>query len=148
MSVLETKVRTTYPGIWNVNPALIEWTEIAANPGNFLKVLTIDEPNHRVDFLFRQDPHRHYTKHRHLCAVATLTLEGEWGYREGDEKLFKGCFSYETPGTVHTPYASEQGMVVYASFQGTGPVLLDLLDDNDEISGHLDLDFFKGYFDG
>ncbi len=148
MTILERVARTHYPGIWNVNAEKIDWTEMADNPGNWIKVLVVDDANHRVDFLFKQDPDKAFVKHRHLCAVATLTLDGEWGYREGEEKLFKGCFAYETAGTSHTPYATDKGMTVFASFQGDGPVFLDILDPTDATVGHVDIDYFRQYYDG
>lgn len=147
MSILQTLARTEYDGIVNVNPALVDWRPIASNPGNYIKVLNIDEDHHRVDFLFRQDPHKTFTKHTHRCVVATVTLRGEWGYLEGEEKLFEGCYAYDPPGTAHTPYATDQGMVVFASFHGQDPVFLDYLDDDDKVTGHMDIDWFKSYAD-
>ena len=147
MSILETLARTEYDGIVNVNPALVDWREIESNPGNYIKVLNIDEGHHRVDFLFRQDPLKRFTRHNHRCVVATVTLQGEWGYLEGEEKLFEGCYAYDPPGTAHTPYATEQGMVVFASFHGTDPVFLDYLDEDGKVTGHMDLDWFKSYAD-
>ena len=56
MTILDRVARTHYPGIWNVNPEKIEWTELADNPGNWIKVLVVDGANHRVDFLFNKTP--------------------------------------------------------------------------------------------
>jgi hypothetical protein len=148
MTILRNVPRTRYPGIWNVNADKLDWLELPGNPGNWIKVLVIDEANYRVDFLFRQDPFKHFARHRHRCAVATLTLAGEWGYREGDEKLFEGCFAYETAGTTHTPFATENGMTVFASFQGTGPVFNEILDEDGKITGVVDIDYFKRFYDG
>lgn len=58
---------------------------------------------------------------------------------------FPGTYSYEPPGSIHTPYASEQGMVVYASFQGTNADMLDILDDDDQVIDTLTIDFFRDY---
>lgn len=146
MNVLETTRRTQYGDIENVNSNLIDWTAVDGQPGNYLKVLVIDEPRHRVDFLFRQDPHAEFAKHNHLCTAVALTLEGLWGYREGDEMHFPGTYSYEPPGSIHTPFASEQGMMVYASFQGTSDRMLDILDADDKVLDTLTLDFFKQYY--
>ncbi len=147
-NIMETQARSVYPMAANINPALIEWREIEDSPGNYIKVLFIDEENHRVDFLFRQDPNTGYAKHTHLCTVCTYTIAGEWGYLEGPERLFPGCYAYEKVGSTHTPYATEKGMTVFASFQGTGPVLLELLDEKDNVTGHIGLDFYKHYYDG
>ena len=143
---LEKVARTHFGDIANVNANLIEWRELEDQPGNYMKVLTLDEKNHRVDFLFKQDPHQEFTRHNHNCTAVALTLDGVWGYREGDELMFPGCFSYEPAGTIHTPYATDKGMVVYASFAGASEVFLDLLDDDDQLVGQVTMDFFRQYY--
>jgi hypothetical protein len=60
---------------------------------------------------------------------------------------FPGTFSYEPPGSAHTPFASEQGMTVYASFQGSGPEMLDIIDEHGTTIDTLTLEFFKAYYD-
>ncbi len=139
--------RTYYGEIVNVNANKIDWREIEEEPGNFIKVLTLDEKNHRVDFLFRQAPNREFSRHNHNCTAVALTLEGLWGYREGDELMFPGCFSYEPAGSIHTPYSTDQGMVVYASFAGKDENFLDILDKDDNVIGHVTPEFFKKYMD-
>ena len=121
--ILETTARTAYGAIENVNANLVDWRAVDGQPGNYIKVLTLDKANHRVDFLFRQDPHAEFAKHEHKCTAVALTLDGLWGYREGAELHFEGTFSYEPPGSIHTPYATEHGMTVYASFQGTSDLM-------------------------
>ncbi len=146
VGILAEKARTEFDGIFNVNANQIDWVEVEGQPGNYIKVLTIDEERHRVDFLFKQDPNQEFARHNHCCIAVALTLDGLWGYREGEEMMFPGCFSYEPPGTAHTPYSTDKGMVVYASFQGTSPKMLEILDDDDNIVAELTLDFFKQYF--
>jgi hypothetical protein len=148
LGILGNIARTRYDSIINVNSSLVEWREIEGQPGNFIKILTLDHTNHRVDFFFKQAPHAEFAKHNHACTAVALTLEGLWGYREGAEMHFPGTFSYEPPGSAHTPYATEKGMVVYASFQGTSDLMLELLDDDDNIIGELRLDFFAQYYEG
>jgi hypothetical protein len=146
-SILESVKRTRYGAIQNVNTNLIDWLPVDGAPGNYIKVMTIDEQAHRVDFLFKQDPHGEFPKHNHNCTAIAYTLGGLWGYREGDELMFEGCFSYEPAGTIHTPYSTEKGMLVYASFQGfsDGP-FLHILDDQNRTVAELGVDFFKAHF--
>jgi len=144
---LQSERRVQNFGIDNVNSNLMDWKAVAGAPGNYLKVLTIDKERNRVDFLFKQDPHAEFTRHNHRCTACALTLEGEWGYREGEERHFAGTWSYEPPGTIHTPYASEKGMVVYASFVSETDTFLDLLDDDDNVIGHIKVDFFENFVD-
>lgn len=140
--------RTHYGDIQNVNSNLIDWSAVDGQPGNFIKVLSLDLQRHRVDFLFKQSPHAEFARHTHLCTAVALTLEGRWGYREGAEEHFPGTFSYEPPGSTHTPYASEEGMVVYASFQGTSAEMLQIVDEADQPIDILPLSFFAQYYDG
>ena len=144
-NALANTKRSFYGDIQNVNANLIDWKAVEGQPGNYLKVLVIDRERHRVDFLFKQDPHAEFAKHTHLCTAIAYTLEGLWGYREGQEQHFPGTYSYEPPGSLHTPYASEQGMVVYASFQGTSDKMLDILDDDNQVIDTLTIDFFEQY---
>ena len=39
-------------------------------------------------------------------------------------------------------------MTVFASFQGDGPVFLEILDQTDVTVGHVDIDYFRHYYDG
>jgi hypothetical protein len=146
--ILADTARTAYGAIENVNTDLIKWREVDGQPGNYIKVLTLDVANNRVDFLFKQDPHAEFAKHEHKCTAVALTLDGLWGYREGAELHFEGTFSYEPPGSIHTPYATEKGMTVYASFQGTSDLMLDILDEDDKVIDQLRLDFFAQYYEG
>lgn len=144
-NILASVKRTHYGEIENVNSSLIDWKPVEGQPGNYLKVLVIDDNRHRVDFLFKQDPHAEFARHTHLCTAVAFTLEGLWGYREGEEMHFPGTYSYEPPGSIHTPYASEKGMTVYASFQGTSDAMLDILDEDDQVIDTLTIDFFRQY---
>ena len=143
--VLGKVKRTLYGDIQNVNSNLIDWKAIDGQPGNYIKVLALDRKRYRVDFLFKQDPHAEFARHNHVCTAVALTLDGVWGYREGDELMFPGTFSYEPSGSVHTPYAGDKGMVVYASFQGHGDVMLEIVDEMDNVIGELTLEYFEQY---
>ena len=143
---LEMQPRVREFGIENVNATLMPWNPIPFAPGNFVKVLAIDRERGRVDFLFKQEAHAEFPRHVHLCTSVTLTLEGRWGYREGDETHFTGTFMYEPPGTTHTPFAHEEGAVLYQSF--TGPqdgVFIELLDADGAVIGKVELSFFERF---
>ena len=43
---------------------------------------------------------------------------------------------------------AEEGMFLYASFQGTSTLMLEILDDDDKVIDELHLDFFAQYYDG
>jgi hypothetical protein len=147
LGILANIARTRYGEIQNVNSNLIDWRAVDGQPGNYIKVLALDHVRHRVDFLFKQDPHASFARHNHVCTAVALTLEGIWGYREGEELMFPGTFSYEPSGSAHTPYATATGMVVYASFQGSSDLMLEIIDENGNVTGELTLDFFAQYQD-
>ena len=48
---------------------------------------------------------------------------------------------------MHTPYSTDRGMLVFATFQATSPIFLDYIDDDGAVTGHMDMDFFKAYYD-
>ncbi len=148
MNPLATTPRLVYPGIVNVNPDLLRWREIEGNPGTYVKVLALQPERFRVDFLYRQDPGATFKRHNHHCTVITYTIAGEWGYREADEVFTPGCFAFEDHAPAHTPYATEKGMLLYASFEGRGPLFLETLDERDRVTGIVDLDFFRRHYDG
>ena len=93
-------------------------------------------------------PHAEFAKHNHRCLAIAYTLGGLWGYREGEELHFPGTFSYEPPGSIHTPYSTADGMFLYGSFQGDSDVMLDILDADDKVIDQLKLNFFAKYYDG
>jgi hypothetical protein len=148
MNPLATTPRLIYPGIINVNPDLLRWREIETNPGAYFKVLAIQEKFNRVDFLYKQDPGATFKRHSHRCTVITYTIDGEWGYRETDEVFTPGCFAFEDRAPAHTPYCTDKGMVLYGSFQGDGPVFLELLDERDQVTGVVDIETFRRYYEG
>ena len=145
--ILENTARTHYGSIINVNAELVDWRAVEGQPGNYIKVLALDPSRHRVDFLFKQDPHAEFAKHNHRCTAIAYTLGGLWGYREGEELHFPGTYSYEPPGSIHTPYSTADGIFLFGSFQGTSDVMLDILDADDNVIDELKLDFFAQYFD-
>jgi hypothetical protein len=146
--ILDTIARTRYGAIQNVNSDLVDWREVEGQKGNYIKVLALDTSRNRVDFLFRQDPHAEFAKHNHRCLAIAYTLGGLWGYREGEELHFPGTYSYEPPGSIHTPYSTADGMFLFGSFQGDSDVMLEILDKDDRIVDYLKLNFFAQYYDG
>ena len=146
--ILASVPRTNYGSIINVNSELVDWTAVEGQPGNYIKVLALDEARHRVDFLFKQDPHAEFAKHNHRCTAIAFTLGGLWGYREGEELHFRGTYSYEPPGSIHTPYSTADGMFLFGSFQGTSDLMLDILDEENNVIDELRLDFFGQYYEG
>ncbi len=80
--------------------------------------------------------------------MITYTIAGEWGYRESDEVFTAGCFASEDSAAAHTPYATEKGMLLHASFEGRGPLFLETFDERDRVTGVVDLELFRRYYDG
>lgn len=76
------------------------WLPIG-EPGNFLKVLHIDEADRQVVFMQRFAKNTAHPKHTHHCTAVAFTISGEWCY---DGRPFPtGSVGYEPFGSTHTP---------------------------------------------
>lgn len=101
----------------------MEWVEVA--PGSYFKALTIHVPTNTVAFAFKMDKGApDFPSHFHICRAMAFTVEGEFGYREGENLVKQGMFSYEAAGSFHTPY-SVTGFQSRGIFESDSPVLLE-----------------------
>jgi len=119
LGILASTARTRYGEIQNVNSGSYRMEgRRTASQAMISRCLLLTRCGTVSNFLFRQDPHASSARHNHVCTAVALTLEGIWGYREGEGLVFPGTSPTEPSGSAHTPYATGTGMVVYASFQG------------------------------
>lgn len=101
----------------------MEWVEVA--PGSYFKALAIHVPTNTVAFAFKMDKGApDFPSHFHICRAMAFTVEGEFGYREGDNMVQQGMFSYEAAGSFHTPY-SVTGFQSRGIFESDSNVLLE-----------------------
>lgn len=87
-------------GSFVINPDDQPWLPLG-EPGNFMKILHIDEDDQQVVFMQRFGKDTQHPKHTHHCTAVAFTLTGEWAY---DGRPFPtGSIGYEPYGSTHTP---------------------------------------------
>lgn len=87
-------------GSFVIDPDDRPWLPLGA-PGNFMKILHIDETDRQVVFVQRFGKDTEHPKHTHHCTAVAFTLSGEWCY---DGHPFPtGAVGYEPYGSTHTP---------------------------------------------
>ena len=87
-------------GSFLINPEDKPWLPLG-EPGNFMKILHIDEADRQVVFLQRFAKNTTHPKHTHHCTAVAFTLRGEWAYDGTPFPL--GAVAFEPYGSTHTP---------------------------------------------
>ena len=102
----------------------LDWFEVA--DGSHFKVFTIHEPTNTVVYGFKMDPGApDFPSHFHICRAMSFTVAGWFGYREGENRVSDGMFSYEAAGSFHTPYSDcPEGFQALGVFESDSNVLL------------------------
>ncbi|MFT7219758.1 MAG: hypothetical protein ACI8Z1_001375 [Candidatus Azotimanducaceae bacterium] len=102
----------------------LQWVEVA--DGSYFKALTVHVPTHTVAYAFRMDPGApDFPSHFHICRALSFTTKGWFGYREGSNRVDNGMFSYEAPGSFHTPFSDcPEGFEARGIFESDSEVLL------------------------
>ena len=102
----------------------LEWVEVAE--GSYFKALTVHVPTNTVAYAFRMDPGApDFPSHFHICRAMSFTTKGWFGYREGTNSVDNGMFSYEAPGSFHTPFSDcPEGFEARGIFESDSEVLL------------------------
>src|SRR5205823_2816775 len=72
------------------------------------------------------------------------TVSGEWTYDEGS--LPEGAVAIEPYGSIHTP-TSKNGADMFVVFVGTGPDLLQVLDDEGNVTATTTIKQFKRLYE-
>lgn len=76
-------------------------------------------------------------RHRHPAPVLGYTLEGAWGYLEGDWISRPGDFVYEPAGETHTLVVHPEAGHMKTLFHNMGPILY--VDENGDQIGYEDV---------
>jgi hypothetical protein len=105
-----------------------------------LKILHVDEERNIVVVMSRIAAGGDGGKHLHLCEAIAYTARGEWAYDNGS--LPEGAVAIEPHGSIHTP-TSEGGSEQFVVFVGTGPDLLQTLDEDDNVVATTSIKHFK-----
>lgn len=122
-----------------LQPGDRKWVPVPALGGGEVKILNVDDKNHRVAFLYRFEKNAVLPKHSHKCAAQAITLEGEWEYEEGS--LAEGAYAYEPVGSFHRP-SSKDGAVLFINLMSDSDEMLTWhFDDGREME--VDMDVFR-----
>jgi len=126
----------------------IDWVEVA--DGSYFKVLTVHVPTNTVAYGFKMDPGApDFPSHFHICRAMAWTVKGYFGYREGDNRIETGMFSYEAAGSFHTPFSDcPEGFQSLGIFESDTDVLLQNnaeADQRSERIGDLTVSDFIGW---
>lgn len=127
-------------GSFLINPEDKPWLPLG-EPGNFMKILHIDEEDRQVVFLQRFAKDTRHPKHTHHCTAIAYTLRGEWCY---DGQPFPlDHLGFEPYGSTHTPMTQD-------GHDADVLVILTSRDDRfieahleDGTSFEMNMDFFK-----
>lgn len=89
-----------------VNPDHIPWTDWLM-PGTQYKLLYCDLASGFFTILLNVDPGTQASVHWHLGTAMAYILKGGFYYHEDDKGDVNNCFTCETGGAVHQPFAPE-----------------------------------------
>lgn len=126
-----------------IQPADRPWLKFPGSTVD-LKILHVDVERNIAVVISRFAPGGNGGRHLHLCEAIAYTATGEWAYEEGS--LPEGAVAIEPYGSVHMP-TSDQGSDAFVVFVGTGPDMVQELDDDGNIIGTTTIHHFKMLYD-
>lgn len=94
-----------------VNPDEIPWTDWLM-PGTRYKLLYCDLATGIFTILLEVDAGVTASVHWHLGTAMAYILKGGFYYREDDKGNTENCFTCETGGSVHQPFAPEGCLMI------------------------------------
>ncbi len=100
-----------------INPEWIPWTNWLM-PGTYFKLLLCDLVSGNFTMLLKVDPNIQATTHWHLHNTEAFILDGCFYYEDGDDKGHAGYYTCETAGSVHTPFTTPDGCLMFAISHG------------------------------
>lgn len=106
-----------------------------------MKVLSVDETRHSVEFLFKIAGGYNSGRHRHTCETSILVLEGKVRNATTGVEFGPGDFCYQPYNDEHVEEFLED-TVVYGSYRGDSNTLVEFFDENGEISGEFKVSDF------
>src|ERR1700738_861085 len=109
-------------------------------------MLDVDVSQKLVDLILKFPPNKQIFLHRHLALTNTLVVQGEHRLYEPNGALKEirpvGSYTSTAPGEPHREGGGDSGAVVFYSVRGKDGALFEVLDDNLEVVGTLDMKDF------
>lgn len=100
------------------------------------KPLRFDFTTGTWTYLFRIEPNKTLTRHRHTGgSVIGYNIQGKWRYKERDWVARPGTFIFEPPGDIHTLITDEEEVITLFILGGC----LQYFDEKDQVIGQDDI---------
>lgn len=126
-----------------IQPADRPWLQFPGSTVD-MKILHVDVERNIAVVVTRFAPGGNGGRHLHLCEAIAYTVSGEWAYEEGS--LPVGAVAIEPYGSIHTPI-SQHGSDAFVVFVGTGPDMVQELDDDGNVIGTTTIEHFQRLYE-
>ncbi|MGH7965759.1 MAG: regulator [Candidatus Binatia bacterium] len=124
----------------------IRWYTLGDFEHFVFAMLDVDVSQKLVDFILKFPPNQQIFLHRHLALTNTLVVQGEHRLYEPNGTLKEvrlvGSYTSSPPGEPHREGAGDEGGVVFYSVRGKDGALFEVLDDDLNVIGTLNLEDF------
>jgi hypothetical protein len=126
----------------------LRWSKLRDLEHFVFSVFDVDLERGLVDFILKFEPNQRIILHRHLALTNTFVVQGEHRLYEPNGALKEirpvGSYTSSLPGEPHREGGGDEECVVFYSVRGNTDVLFELLDDNLNIVGTLNMrDFIE-----
>lgn len=99
-----------------------------------MKVLSVDEANHSVEFLFKIAPGYRSERHKHTCETHAFVIQGKVVNETTGCTFGPGDYCYQPYDDEHVEVFPEE-TIVYGSYRGTEDKLVEFYDEAGEVCG-------------
>jgi hypothetical protein len=133
---------------YNFDDSNIRWNKLEGIEHLLYSIFDIDEKNKIVDVLFKFSANQHIVLHRHKAPNNMLVIQGEHRLYEvnGEIKDIRPVGRYTVSPASDEPHreggGNGQDAVVFFSIRGSDDVLYEILDDDLNLIGALNLQDF------
>jgi anti-sigma factor ChrR (cupin superfamily) len=101
-----------------VNSDGLPWAPVPGTPGQWFKLLHVDERTGGVTALLRIEPGTVTPVHEHFGATEIFTLQGHWGEDDLPGGFRPGGFLYEAHGYKHQEPPPDEEIILFARSEG------------------------------
>lgn len=106
-----------------------------------MKVLSVDEPNHSVEFLFKIAAGYRSERHKHTCETHAFVVQGRIVNETTGCTFGPGDYCYQPFDDEHVEVFPED-TIVYGSYRGTGEKLVEFYDESGKVCGEFKVSDF------
>jgi quercetin dioxygenase-like cupin family protein len=107
-----------------------------------MKVLSVDEARHSVEFLFKIAAGYESGRHKHTCETHVYVIQGKVLNQTTGCTFGPGDYCYQPYDDEHNEIFVEE-TIVYGSYRGDGDKLVEFYDENGEVCGEFKVSDFS-----